>query len=133
MICRCLWFVVLSAVCEFGPLSQVFAQSERAIKRVREEMVSEQRVALVIGNGAYKDNPLRNPVNDARAMAKALRGCGFEVYEHINVNRKGMFKAAREFMDRLPDVPRLVVPGNHDVPLYRVAERLIDPHAAYRR
>lgn len=43
------------------------------------------------------------------------------------------FKAAREFLDQLPDVPRLVIPGNHDVPLYRVAERLMDPHAEYRR
>ena len=32
----------------------------------------EQRVALVIGNGQYKDSPLPNPVNDARAIAKAL-------------------------------------------------------------
>ncbi len=28
------------------------------------------RVALVIGNASYKQAPLRNPVNDARAMAR---------------------------------------------------------------
>ena len=36
------------------------------------------RVALVIGNGDYRTAPLKNPVNDARAMASALRGLGFD-------------------------------------------------------
>lgn len=43
------------------------------------------------------------------------------------------FEQAREFLQRLPDVPRVVVPGNHDVPLYRIAERLLTPHALYRK
>ncbi len=43
------------------------------------------------------------------------------------------FVAARGFLDRLPDVPKIVVPGNHDVPLYRVAERLWNPYGNYRR
>ena len=43
------------------------------------------------------------------------------------------FAAAREFLDRLPDVPKIVVPGNHDVPLYRVFERLFAPYANYRK
>ena len=41
------------------------------------------------------------------------------------------FRDARRFIDRLPEVPTLVVPGNHDVPLYRVWERLTRPHEAY--
>ncbi len=54
---------------------------ERAIKRKTKQAarLSEQRVALVIGNGAYRSSPLRNPVNDAMAMEKALKGLGFEV------------------------------------------------------
>jgi 3',5'-cyclic AMP phosphodiesterase CpdA len=43
------------------------------------------------------------------------------------------FAAARDFLARLPDVPRVVVPGNHDVPLYRVVERFTDPLGQYRR
>ena len=39
----------------------------------------ERRVALVIGNGAYKTAPLGNPVRDARAMAKVLTETGFSV------------------------------------------------------
>ena len=31
------------------------------------------RVALVIGNANYQEAPLRNPVNDARAMTEKLR------------------------------------------------------------
>jgi 3',5'-cyclic AMP phosphodiesterase CpdA len=42
------------------------------------------------------------------------------------------FEQARAFMHRLPEVPRIVVPGNHDVPLYRIAERLLTPHAKFR-
>lgn len=42
------------------------------------------------------------------------------------------FAQAREFLDRLPEVPRVEVPGNHDVPLYRIFERLFDPRKLYR-
>lgn len=42
------------------------------------------------------------------------------------------FEAAREFLHRLPPLPRIIVPGNHDVPLYRIWERLLHPHALYR-
>ena len=42
------------------------------------------------------------------------------------------FDEARAFVDRI-EVPTLVVPGNHDVPMYRFWERLLDPFGAYRR
>lgn len=42
------------------------------------------------------------------------------------------FRQARRFVDRIP-VPTLVVPGNHDVPMYRVWERLFSPFGAYRK
>ena len=37
------------------------------------------RLALVIGNGAYRDSPLANPLNDARAMAGLIGDAGFSV------------------------------------------------------
>ncbi len=46
--------------------------------------------------------------------------------------RRGQFLAAREYLERFPKIPRLVIPGNHDVPLYDVARRLSDPHRLYR-
>ena len=47
--------------------------------------------------------------------------------------REEQFVQARQFLDELPDVPRLYVPGNHDVPLWRVMERWSEPHGLYRR
>ena len=38
-----------------------------------------RRVALVVGNGAYAANELRNPPNDATDVAAALKDAGFEV------------------------------------------------------
>jgi 3',5'-cyclic AMP phosphodiesterase CpdA len=46
--------------------------------------------------------------------------------------RREQFISARAFIERLPDVPRLVIPGNHDIPLYNIARRLSDPHRLYR-
>jgi 3',5'-cyclic AMP phosphodiesterase CpdA len=46
--------------------------------------------------------------------------------------REEQFAAARAYLDSLPDVPVLVVPGNHDVPLFRIFERLFDPYRWYR-
>ncbi|HSJ14561.1 MAG TPA: metallophosphoesterase family protein [Longimicrobiales bacterium] len=46
--------------------------------------------------------------------------------------RAEQFAAARAFLDRLPPVPIVVTPGNHDVPLYRIFERLFDPYRHYR-
>jgi len=46
--------------------------------------------------------------------------------------KRDQFMAAKRYMDRLPSVPQLVIPGNHDVPLYRVLERMLDPHLLYR-
>lgn len=43
------------------------------------------------------------------------------------------FEEARDFLDSLPEVPKVVVPGNHDVPLYRLRERLFAPHELYRK
>jgi len=42
------------------------------------------------------------------------------------------FREARAFVDLIP-VPTIVVPGNHDVPLYRVWERVFQPFGCYRR
>jgi len=39
----------------------------------------EKRLALVIGNANYDKGALKNPVNDARLIAKTLDSLGFEV------------------------------------------------------
>jgi 3',5'-cyclic AMP phosphodiesterase CpdA len=46
--------------------------------------------------------------------------------------KRSEFEAAASFLARLPSAPRLVVPGNHDIPLFRFWERLRSPRALYR-
>jgi 3',5'-cyclic AMP phosphodiesterase CpdA len=46
--------------------------------------------------------------------------------------RGGQFAQARAYLDTLPG-PQLVVPGNHDVPLFDVARRFLAPLARYRK
>ncbi len=58
----------------------------------------EKRLALVIGNSTYEHGgELRNPVNDAVAMNKALSQFGFEVMEFFNLSQKEMKRAIDEF------------------------------------
>jgi uncharacterized caspase-like protein len=54
---------------------------------------AERRVAIVIGNAAYAGAPLRNPINDARAMAGQLRATGFEVIEARDATRAQILRA----------------------------------------
>ena len=62
---------------------------------------AERRIALVIGNAAYKEGPLRNSVNDADDMAAALRRQGFEVILRENASLAQMEAAVDEFWQRL--------------------------------
>lgn len=58
-----------------------------------------RRIALVIGNGAYENtSTLANPANDARAIAKALRGMGFEVIEGIDLKHEAMRRTINDFL-----------------------------------
>ena len=45
--------------------------------------------------------------------------------------RRDQFEQARRYFDRLSDYPMLIIPGNHDVALWRIFERLFKPHALY--
>ena len=57
----------------------------------------EARTALIIGNAGYSYARLENPVNDARDMADALRGAGFEVILKTDANQGAMKDAIRSF------------------------------------
>ena len=45
--------------------------------------------------------------------------------------RRSQYIEARSYLDRMP-TPRLVIPGNHDVPLYDVIRRFLSPLGRYR-
>ena len=57
----------------------------------------EPRTALIIGNSAYSFAPLKNPINDAEAMASALEGAGFKVIKETDADQAKMVEAVRTF------------------------------------
>ena len=63
---------------------------------------NERRLALVIGNSAYKINPLVNPANDATDIADSLTKVGFQTTVVQNATLSQMREATRRFADRLP-------------------------------
>jgi 3',5'-cyclic AMP phosphodiesterase CpdA len=75
-----------------------------------------------------------------RAALEPLRRRLVELAPHLVVvsgdltqrARAGQFREARAFLDGLPE-PQVVVPGNHDLPLYNVLARFVAPLGTYRR
>jgi hypothetical protein len=64
----------------FLGLSPAFLTAQAPPRGITVEPIRVQKkYALVIGNQSYPKSPLKNPVNDAAPMAKALRGLGFDV------------------------------------------------------
>jgi formylglycine-generating enzyme required for sulfatase activity len=59
--------------------------------------VQAARLALVIGNAAYTEGPLKNPVNDARAMDQKLTTLGFRVQRVENLKRTQIGRAISAF------------------------------------
>lgn len=62
---------------------------------------AEKRIALVIGNAAYKDSPLTNPKNDAQLMTETLEKVGFEVTTLIDGDFRAMKLAMVRFGRKL--------------------------------
>nr|WP_175816892.1 SUMF1/EgtB/PvdO family nonheme iron enzyme [Burkholderia diffusa] len=67
----------------------------------RAPSIEPHRVALVIGNGAYRDHPLANPVRDADAMGDALQALGFDVITLRNATRQQMLDGLATFERRI--------------------------------
>ena len=70
--------------------------------------------------------PLLDAVVAARPDVVAISG------DLTQRARRSQFRDARAFLEYLPK-PQVVVPGNHDVPLYDVVRRFAAPLARYRR
>jgi uncharacterized caspase-like protein len=76
------------------------------------------RLALVIGNGHYPDAsaPLTQPINDARALAAALRHDGFEVDMVEDASRDDMTRAVARLKSRIrPDSTVMLFFGGYGV------------------
>ena len=65
-------------------------------------VLAEKRVALVIGNSAYKHaGELTNPKNDAADIAMALRRLGFQVIDGFDLDKPSFDRKIREFATAL--------------------------------
>lgn len=79
---------------------------------------AETRIALVIGNGGYREAPLKNPPNDARLIADTLKRLGFTLIGAkpgeplIDADQKAMKRAIRSFGEGLEHA------GSSDVGLF---------------
>ncbi|MEI6207163.1 MAG: caspase family protein [Desulfuromonadales bacterium] len=70
---------------------------QRGLAVVEKNHDTRTRVALVIGNSGYRSSPLKNPANDAHAMASSLRRLGFEVDEKTNLGYTEMNNTVESF------------------------------------
>lgn len=71
--------------------------------------------------------PLVAAVREARPDVIAVSG------DLTQRARSVQFQEARAFLDSLPRVPHIVVPGNHDVPMWNIFDRFLRPLDKYRR
>ncbi|HUO53891.1 MAG TPA: caspase family protein, partial [Rhodoblastus sp.] len=82
-------FIVVGAIC--AGAVKGFAQSAPA---------GAQRIALVIGESAYKTGPLSSAANDAGLIADTLTREGFDVTGAADLDQDGLRKALREFVEK---------------------------------
>src|SRR5581483_12379461 len=78
---------------------QVAAATAAVPDKPKAPLVNERRIALVVGNSAYRNvPPLTNPVRDATAIADALRRTGFQtVTLQTDLPREKLVDALRNF------------------------------------
>lgn len=81
---------------------------------------AESRVALVVGNGAYKHvSGLDNPVSDSQLMAASLEASGFDVMLVTDGDQTGMKQAIADFGRKLraagPETTGLFYYAGHGV------------------
>jgi len=81
----------------------VAAERSSQVVPAKSVATAERRLALVIGNSAYKASPLRNPTRDARDISRALSDTGFQVQLIEDATLTTMRRAIRAFGDQLRD------------------------------
>lgn len=65
------------------------------------ELLKLPKIALVIGNGKYRQSALKNPVNDARAIGESLIALGFDVTVLLEADRPAMTSAISAYVAAL--------------------------------
>ncbi|MCB1657204.1 MAG: SEL1-like repeat protein [Pseudomonadales bacterium] len=80
---------------------RAFARSNMTQDNSNKPVFADKRVALVIGNSRYKDSPLKNPVNDAKAMRDKLSALGFDVVYREDLKQTQIGSTLSEFEQKL--------------------------------
>lgn len=74
------------------------------------------KAALVIGNAGYKVGVLKNPLNDAQAVARSLAKLGFDVTQHADTTLAQLIDAFVQFSRRTQKAAvRVVYYAGHGV------------------
>jgi carboxyl-terminal processing protease len=85
------------------------AQPAEKARAADESWVGAKRVALVIGNAAYKYAPLKNPLNDAIAMDGELKKLGFATRLVKDSGWQNLNETMRDFLQQTKDAEARVV------------------------
>lgn len=95
-------FVLTSVLCYYPAMVAHAQDAPAAAPKRWVETSLTSRVALVIGNATYPyGGQLKNPVNDAVAVAKVLESLGFTVITVTDGTRREMLDAIDNFGDAL--------------------------------
>lgn len=88
------WGKVLVALAVFwtAALASLSAHAQQAAQN--------PRIALVIGNAAYRDQALATPANDAGLVAQTLQAAGFDVAGARDLDGPSLRTALRDFLDK---------------------------------
>ncbi|SVD76981.1 uncharacterized protein METZ01_LOCUS429835, partial [marine metagenome] len=63
--------------------------------------LAQDRIALVIGNANYQEDPLKSTLNDSNDMAASLEELGFKVTHIQNADKKTIEEAISDFGNQL--------------------------------
>ncbi len=89
---------VLGSALLFGPASRAWVWAQGAQGA---QLLKLPKIALVIGNAAYRHSPLKNPANDAKGMAEALNNAGFDVTVRLDAGRASMLAGIDAYLKQL--------------------------------
>jgi hypothetical protein len=77
--------------------------------------VPEKRIALVIGNAAYRTGALPTAANDAGLIAQTLQAAGFDVVGARDLDQDSLRRAFREFLEKASSSDRIRSPSSMSV------------------
>jgi len=62
-----------------------------------EVLASNKKIALLIGNYDYPEQPLKNPLNDVNDLSEALEKLGYNVTSHFNLDKGEFERVVNQF------------------------------------